>query len=529
MYYTLLEPWALRGYRGHLLYLEAAGFRDRPRPISAALFFLLCRCDGKTPLTEMTETEAETLRRLEAEGIVRSSRVPMPCQPWQEYRFYDNRRVLSAAWGITGRCNARCRHCFMGADTEETPCEFTWEECQRLIGEMEECGIRSVMLTGGEPLIHPDFFRIVHAIAEKGMRVSRIYTNALKLTEETIQRLEAEGQRPEMMISFDGLGVHEWMRRVPGAEEKALKAIALCRTHGLPIRVSMNLNTVTLPSAEATVRRMAGMGVETIFIIRTTPTPKWLNQESSTLGDDEYMETQLKLIRILRENRAWKTRIRFFNGLEVGPDTTAASLSRPNHRWLSDEVPESAWCAKCVESFFVASDGRVLPCDAFEGGSISGGFLLADNNVHRRPLREILNDSEYSRMMLLSQEELLEHNPKCQACPWQEVCQGGICRACGIAALAVRAGSYHGVDPLEGIRTPDPIQCRFYRGGYFDRLKEMLEKDEALAARGMSLTGIKDTAVEMKKSESEEKAAGEKRMAESGETVSGEMRMEANP
>ena len=476
MYYTLKEPWGLRGYRGHLMYLDPLGSRDMPRPLSLPLFALLSRCDGTTLLENLTETEQKALDLLEMKGIVQASEEPRPWKPWQDYRYHDNRRIISAAWGITGRCNARCRHCFMASDTAVTPVEFTWEECRKLIGEMAECGILNVMLTGGEPLLHPDFFRIVREIAAKGMRVSRIYTNALKLTEETLRRLEGEGQRPEMMISFDGLGVHDWMRNVPGAEETVLQAIAVCKAHGLPVRVSMNLNTVTLPAAVPTVRKMAEMGVDTLFVIRTTQTPKWMNQGKNTLTDDEYLETQLELVRVLRENRGWKTKIRFFNGLEISPETTAEDVSREHPNWLSEEVPDSAWCGKCAESFFVAGDGRVLPCDAFEGASLSGGFLIRDNNVHTRSLRDILNDSEYSRMMTLSREEMLACNPQCRACPWGRLCRGGSCRACGIAALAVRAGSYIGVDAMKGIRTPDPVLCRFFRGGYFDRLKKLLEE-----------------------------------------------------
>ena len=85
-------------------------------------------------------------------------------------------------------------------------------------------------------------------------------------------------------------------------------------------------------------------------------------------------------------------------------------------------------------------------------------------------------DSEYSRMIALSKKELLEFNPECRACEWGSLCHCGICRACGIAALAVRAGTYHGMDPMKGICTPDPIQCRFYKGGYFGRLKKLLEE-----------------------------------------------------
>ena len=63
----------------------------------------------------------------------------------------------SLNWAVTGRCNYRCRHCFMAADNGPMLGEFTWEECLALLDECERCGVQTLTLTGGEPMLHPRF------------------------------------------------------------------------------------------------------------------------------------------------------------------------------------------------------------------------------------------------------------------------------------------------------------------------------------------------------------------------------------
>ena len=55
------------------------------------------------------------LEALERAGILERLDEPLPLEPEQEYRYFDNCRVESVQWSITGRCNYRCRHCYMGA------------------------------------------------------------------------------------------------------------------------------------------------------------------------------------------------------------------------------------------------------------------------------------------------------------------------------------------------------------------------------------------------------------------------------
>ncbi len=68
--------------------------------------------------------------------------------PDQEYRQYQNRFIRTAHWSITGKCNYKCRHCYMSAP-EAKYGELSHETIMDIIGQLEECGVMSVTLTGG--------------------------------------------------------------------------------------------------------------------------------------------------------------------------------------------------------------------------------------------------------------------------------------------------------------------------------------------------------------------------------------------
>jgi len=65
----------------------------------------------------------------------------------------------------------------------------------------------------------------------------------------------------------------------------------------------------------------------------------------------------------------------------------------------------------------------------------------------------------------------LARNPGCATCEFKNRCMGG-CR--GRAALATG-----GAD----LMTPDPDTCLLFRGGYYDRARELVERTSADLAR----------------------------------------------
>ena len=145
------------------------------------------------------------------------------------------------SWMITGKCNYNCLHCFNAADNAPLMSEFTLGEAEKLIEEAEQCGINAVTVTGGEPMLHKNFFAIVEGLYAHGMYVRELNTNGFFIDDDALARLKAIDGDIRIKISFDGIGHHDWLRNRKGAEENALRAIRLCGKYGFFTQVQTNV------------------------------------------------------------------------------------------------------------------------------------------------------------------------------------------------------------------------------------------------------------------------------------------------
>jgi len=120
--------------------------------------------------------------------------------------------------------------------------EWSFEEICDLLDQARDCGIASFTITGGEPMAHRRFLDILREIYKRDMTVFELNTNGYSITREILDEMREMGCCPQIKISFDGVGAHDWMRERRGAEESALKAVKLCAENGF--RVMSNIQTV---------------------------------------------------------------------------------------------------------------------------------------------------------------------------------------------------------------------------------------------------------------------------------------------
>ena len=66
--------------------------------------------------------------------------------------------------------------------------------------------------SAANPCCSRSFFDIIAAVHAHGVFVFEINTNGRFLTAQVLARISSFGFKPEMKISFDGLGFHDWMR-----------------------------------------------------------------------------------------------------------------------------------------------------------------------------------------------------------------------------------------------------------------------------------------------------------------------------
>ena len=94
---------------------------------------------------------------------------------------------------VTDLCNLRCRYCMPdGVEKLEREAVLTYEEFLRLAALFARCGIDTVRVTGGEPLVRKNVAQLVAGLkATPGIRRVTLTTNAVLLAEQLPALLDA--------------------------------------------------------------------------------------------------------------------------------------------------------------------------------------------------------------------------------------------------------------------------------------------------------------------------------------------------
>ena len=455
--YILSPGWCLRGWKllpyaaQHMYAVKTVFFReDEWRLISA--------CDGKTEIgfETLSERERSLYESWEKRGIIRPAGPGERLLSEQEYRFYPARFKENVHWSVTGRCNYRCRHCFMSAP-HAAQGEPSWEQLMTMLDAFSRCGIRSVGLTGGEPMFRRDFWDLMDAVRDRGMIVSMLYSNGLLITDDFLDELEKREMWTSIQFSFDGVGHHDWMRGVSGAEKAVLGALKRCRERGIPTHVSPVLCRESVGSIRESVNLMASLGVTSMKVGNASPQGEWKDQTEHYLTREELWEAFLEYIpHYFEDGMPLTLGLDGFFMYDKGRGGPAAVFEK--------NIPEERFgralmCGHVRREMYVSPKGNVLPCMSMVGSPTEEKFP----NMLETPLEDILDrESLYMDIVNFRISDFMEHNPECKACEYRTACCGG-CRA-----VAVR-------DHPDDYLAKDPDACAFFRDGWKERKDALLK------------------------------------------------------
>jgi cyclic pyranopterin phosphate synthase len=107
---------------------------------------------------------------------------------------------------VTDRCNFRCQYCMPaeGLPWLERSALLTYEEIERLVRLLASMGVHDVRLTGGEPLVRRELWRLVEALsAIPEVEDLSLTTNGYLLTRQ-VEKLVAAGLK-RINVSLDSL------------------------------------------------------------------------------------------------------------------------------------------------------------------------------------------------------------------------------------------------------------------------------------------------------------------------------------
>ena len=172
---------------------------------------------------------------------------------------------LSVSLELTSRCNLNCAHCYINQPANDPVArqrELTTAQVKRVIDDMAAAGVLFLTLTGGEPLLRPDFAEIYTYASQKGLLVI-LFTNGTLLSDE-ILRLLIDIRPYSIDISIYGATapVFERVTRHPGSYARCYRAIEQILEAGLPLSLKSELMTLNAHELEPMKAIAESLGVK---------------------------------------------------------------------------------------------------------------------------------------------------------------------------------------------------------------------------------------------------------------------------
>ncbi len=142
--------------------------------------------------------------------------------------------MSEAALELTYQCNLDCFYCYN--DREKSGIPLSLEKYRELLHDLRDMETMFLMLTGGEPMVHPHFFEIGSMAKELGF-VTRLRTNGHSLTPAIAARVRDEVDPYLIEVSLHGATpqVHDRQTRVAGSFDRLIKNIRTVKALGLRI------------------------------------------------------------------------------------------------------------------------------------------------------------------------------------------------------------------------------------------------------------------------------------------------------
>ncbi|MFA6074709.1 MAG: SynChlorMet cassette radical SAM/SPASM protein ScmF [Negativicutes bacterium] len=204
-------------------------------------------------------------------------------------------RLNSIYFYLTDGCNLNCRHCWLAPlfTGNNEPCNFLdLDLLKDIVRQGKEIGLQSVKLTGGEPLLHPQFEAIVDFLQAEELGIT-VETNGVLLTEELAKKL-VKSKAFHLSVSLDGVDAdtHEAMRRVKDSFAAALRGIANMVTVGYKPQIIMSLTPDSAGQMEPMVRLAEEIGARSVKfnLIQSSGRGEKLHADNATLSVAQMVE-----------------------------------------------------------------------------------------------------------------------------------------------------------------------------------------------------------------------------------------------
>lgn len=265
----------------------------------------------------------------------------------------EHRIPLQGAFELTPVCNLDCKMCYVHLPEAVAKGRMlSGDEWIALMDEAISAGMIYALLTGGEALTHPDFWKIYRHLNQKGIRI-QLKSNGVLLCGENLKRLR---EMPPDAIDISLYGCNgEAYKAVTGQDvfDRVTENIRAVQDAGIPIRIMVTPCRAMMPWVEETIRFAKSFGVQVrVNGFLTSPRKETeRNLDKCGLSVEEYCYVSQITHEILQ------TEVSLMDEEPIGKQEKRRAFSENG---LS--------CAAGKSSFIVRWKGQMAPCPVFPEG-----------------------------------------------------------------------------------------------------------------------------------------------------------------
>ena len=166
---------------------------------------------------------------------------------------------------LTNRCNLTCKHCLFSSSPKEKDTLYL-ETMQTYLHDAYALGCRLFILSGGEPLVHPQIVDIIEMIlAMNGAEVA-VLTNGL-LVEKIFTCKEFPKERLHFQISLDGLPKQHDALRGEGSFNKLTHQLSWLKQQGYSFSLSVCLHPKNIQTLDELIGLVASLGAGHLHLL----------------------------------------------------------------------------------------------------------------------------------------------------------------------------------------------------------------------------------------------------------------------
>ena len=287
-------------------------------------------------------------------------------------------------WDINRDCNCRCRYCYVSADSNPSEPPIELDRAKYLADMYADSGVWEVFISGGEPLLHPNFWEILEYTRNKGITVSLV-SNGHLMDAEAAARLKEVGIN-KVQISLDSADpdIHDDLRQSLGSHEKALKAVKHLLEAGIFATTSTTVTKANYAGAADCIKLAMSIGSRGHTLRRAFTVGRARTEISSLAIEAKELAEMAE--QLYNRQSEWQGKIRvtandplvgFASGSAIG-DSGGADFAHTGCRAARSEV-------------YVTQNGDLYPCPFLPipiGNLFQDSLIDLWNSAHLQQVRE---------------------------------------------------------------------------------------------------------------------------------------------